>query len=214
MNGVPESDKPGYMIEIAKAIFEPSGIKVDYKLMPWQRALQQTRVGVFDCVVGAYKADAPDFLFPNNHWGVDETMFYKLKKDSWKYNGDTTVLNHRSIGIISGYSYGPTLDVYFTTHKVQVVSGDNALNTNIKKLMSGRIDTLVESTYVMAAKLQELDLTKKVVKAGHALKGNPMYFACGPSKKKWIKMVNDAMPILKRNGQLQKILKPYNINVW
>jgi polar amino acid transport system substrate-binding protein len=44
MNGDPNSDKPGYMIDLAKAIFEPQGIAVDYQLMPWSRAIQETRV--------------------------------------------------------------------------------------------------------------------------------------------------------------------------
>ncbi|WP_157729877.1 transporter substrate-binding domain-containing protein [Bacterioplanes sanyensis] len=70
MNGDPQADKPGFMIEIAKAIFEPQGITIDYRLMPWERALSEVRAGRIDCVVGAYVEDAPDFVFPEQPWGL------------------------------------------------------------------------------------------------------------------------------------------------
>jgi len=67
MNGDPDSSNPGYMIDFAKAVFEPKGIKVDYALMPWKRALYEVRKGNNDCVVGAYESEAPGFLFPDEH---------------------------------------------------------------------------------------------------------------------------------------------------
>lgn len=217
MNGDPNSDSPGYMIDLAKAIFEPQGIAVDYQLMPWSRAIQETRVGKSDCVVGAYKSDQRDFIFAKAHWGIDQTLFYKLKADKWVYKGKVDALNDRKVGVISGYSYGSELDEVFTQIKVQRAKGDQAVETNIKKLITGRIDTMIESHYVMNSKLLELALTDKVVSAGDTLQGEPMYLACTPNSarsKKWIDMVDQAIPELKKSGRFKRILQKYNIESW
>lgn len=64
MNGDPESDKPEYMIELAKAIFEPHGYEVDYQFMTWKKSLASVNGGFKDCVVGAVKDEAPGLLYP------------------------------------------------------------------------------------------------------------------------------------------------------
>ncbi|WP_283789194.1 substrate-binding periplasmic protein [Bermanella sp. WJH001] len=217
MNGDPTSKKPGYMIELAKAIFEPQGITVDYQLKPWSRSIQETRIGKSDCVVGAYKVSVPDFIFPKQHWGLDQTLFYTLANDDWRYLGDVRALDKRKMGVISDYSYGKKLDEIFIKINAQSAKGDNALETNIKKILTGRIDTMIESHYVMANKLMEMQLSDKIISAGDTQQGAPMYLACTPNTtrtQKFITLVNQAMPKLKASGQLQKILSTYNIESW
>ena len=217
MNGDPKSDAPGYMVELAKAIFEPQGIKVDYQLMPWSRAIQETRIGKIDCVIGAYKVSVPDFLFARQHWGNDETFFYKLKSDPWVYKGDVKALQNRKIGVISDYSYGETLDGVFKKLKVQGAKGDKALETNIMKIISKRIDTMIESEYVMDSKLAKLNLSEQIVSAGNTLQGEPMYLACHPGSRRvqgFVEIVNRTMPNMQQSGELERILNKYNIAVW
>ena len=217
MNGDPTSDKPGYMIDLAKAIFEPYGIAVDYKLKPWSRSIQETRIGKSDCVIGAYKVSVPDFIFPADHWGLDQTLFYKLVKDDWRYLGDVRALDKRKMGVISDYSYGKKLDEIFIKINAQSAKGDKALETNIKKILTGRIDTMIESHYVMVAKLMEMQLSDKIISAGDTQQGAPMYLACTPNSsrtQKFVELVNQAMPKLKASGQLQEILNSYNIESW
>jgi polar amino acid transport system substrate-binding protein len=217
MNGDPQSDRPGYMVELAQAIFEPHGIKVDYQLMPWSRAIQETRIGKVDCVIGAYRVSVPDFLFADEHWGNDETFFYKLKSDPWFYHGDLQELQNRKIGVISDYSYGETLDGVFAALPVQGAKGDKALETNIKKILSKRIDTMIESHYVMLSKLAQLNLADDIVSAGNTLQGEPMYLACHPNAartKRYVDLVNREMPKMKKSGELKRILKKYNIEIW
>ena len=217
MNGDPTSEKPGYMIELAKAILEPQGITVDYQLKPWSRSIQETRIGKSDCVVGAYKVSVPDFIFPKQHWGLDQTLFYTLANDNWRYLGDVRALDKRKMGVISDYSYGKKLDEIFIKINAQSAKGDNALETNIKKILTGRSDTMIESHDVMVAKLMEMQLSDKIISAGDTQQGAPMYLACTPNStrtQKFITLGNQAMPKLKASGQLKKILSTYNIESW
>ncbi|GGY57705.1 amino acid ABC transporter substrate-binding protein [Bacterioplanes sanyensis] len=220
MNGDPASDKPGYMIELAQAVFEPHGINVDYQLMPWERALYEVRRGKIDCVVGAYKEDAPDLAFPEQSWGLDSVHFFIARDDSWRFNGELAQLLERRTGMISGYGYGEVFDAFAEQHKDQAfffVSGDGALDKNIKKLLAGRIDTLVESEFVLGAKAKEMGVSGQLISAGQLTEATPMYIACTPDSDKtarYMQLVNDAMPQLKSSGKLQAILDNYGLNAW
>lgn len=75
-NCSPESDKPGYMIEIAAAVFQKSGHTVDYKTINWSRAIDKARKGKYTAIVGTTKGDAPDFIFPDQEQGVTTNSFF------------------------------------------------------------------------------------------------------------------------------------------
>jgi len=224
MNGDPNSKHPGYMIDLAKVILEPVGHKVDYKVMPWKRALAETRAGNSNCVVGAIKNEAPDFLYPKIHWGVDQAAIYVIKnegeKDHWRYDGKLSSLIKRKTGVILGYFYGDELDVYFKQNSggaFEFVSADRPLRQNIRKLLSGRINGVIETIPVMDAQLKQLGLAKKIIFSSSVGKRSLLYIACGSGNKnnqKYIDLIDRAMPGLRKSGKLQQILMPYGLSLW
>lgn len=220
MNGDPGSDHPGYMIEIAKAIFGAAGHQVDYDTLPWERTLVMVRNGKFDCAVGAYKDDAPDFVFPEQSLGTDQSFFYVKPTDSWRYQNQDS-LKGRHIGLIGGYAYDEDFTKYVEGHKgeidIQTVNADNALEQNVKKLLAGRIDTLVESPPVLTAKLAEMKLDGKLIEAGAMTEPKPMYIACSPAKpssKTYVKLLDEGITKLRASGELAKILARYGLKDW
>jgi len=44
-NCQPDSDKPGYVVEMLREIFPPPTWQLKYQIVPWDRALQQVREG-------------------------------------------------------------------------------------------------------------------------------------------------------------------------
>lgn len=219
MNGQPGSDQPGYMIELAQEIFSQSGHTIDYRLMPWERALSEVRKGAIDCVVGAYKEDAPDFIFPEEHWGMDNSAFYVNKGNSWRYQGLTS-LNGVKLGVIGGYAYGDEFDKYVADNSsgnIQTVKGDNALEKNIKKVMAGRLDALIDSPLVVSAKLKEMGMEGKIEEAGALGDPSPMYIACSPAKPKTkghIQLINEGTQALRASGRLSEIMAKYGLKDW
>ncbi|MFE8070256.1 transporter substrate-binding domain-containing protein [Marinobacteraceae bacterium S3BR75-40.1] len=218
MNGEPGSDKPGYMIELAKAIFEPAGHQVDYGLMPWERAVKSVRAGDYDCVVGAYNDDAPDFVFPQENWGLDETHLWVAAGNDWKYTG-TDSLAGKTVGLIGGYAYGDEFDGYFKAHpgQAQYIKANNALEQNIKKVAGGRIDATAESPSVMRAKLKDMGYQGKLVSAGALGDPVPMYIACSPAKdssQTYVDLVDKGTRELRKSGKLDAILERYGLEDW
>ena len=220
INGLPNSDKPGYMIEMASAIMKENGREVDYRTMPWERSLDQVRKGNYDCVVGAYKDDAPDFLFPELSWGEIETNLYVKSDSNWTFEGIES-LEGVALGAIGGYAYSEEFDAYVEefkeTSKVQVINANNALEQNIKKLLAGRLDTLVESDLVLEAKLQEMGLEGQIKPAGQLVGATEMYIACSPAKEgmqEIVDQLNQGLIQLREAGKLKPILKKYGLKDW
>ncbi|MDI9244177.1 transporter substrate-binding domain-containing protein [Marinobacter sp. CHS3-4] len=218
MNGDPGSEKPGYMIELARAVFEPAGHEVDYGVMPWERAVRSVRSGEFDCVVGAYKEDAPDFIFPEESWGHDETHLWVTPSNDWRYNGVQS-LDGVTVGMIGGYAYAGDFDAYFEANpeQAQFVYANNALEQNIKKVVGGRIDATAESPSVMRAKLKDMGMQGKLTSAGALAEAVPMYIACSPANdrsKAYADLVDSGTRELRKSGKMKALLDRYGLEDW
>lgn len=219
INGQPNSTHPGYMIEIAQTILETQGHQLDYRIAPWKRSILEVRKGNADCIIGAYKSDAPDFIFPDSPWGSAQFNFYIRQDSNWYYQGIASLSGMR-LGVISGYSYSSELDQYIAEKKnsetVQLVAGESGLEKNIRKLLAGRIDVLVSFSPVLNRKLAELgsSMETRVKFAGNLEKKQGLYIACSPSKKstsQYISAFSKGFIELKEKGLLKKILQKYGI---
>jgi polar amino acid transport system substrate-binding protein len=218
MNAEPGSKNEGYMIDIAREIFKKAGYTVDYKIMPWKRAIKSVRSGKIDCVVGAYIEDAPDFIFPTENWGMDITGYYVANKSNWTFNGFNSLLD-KKVGVINGYSYGGEFDnlVKSRTDVFKASSGSDAIDKNFKKLISNRLDVVVASESAATAKLKELKLNGKIKMAGTNPTKEPLFIACSPAKessKELIVLVDKGTQALRTSGKLKQILAKYGLKDW
>ncbi|MDX1975555.1 MAG: transporter substrate-binding domain-containing protein [Rickettsiales bacterium] len=218
-----ESENPGALVEIAQHAFSKHGITVDYKILPWSRAVNETREGKYTALVGASKDDAPGFVFPDIEQGLMRNGFYVKKDSSWKYTG-IDALQSVSLGVIADYTYSDQLDPYIAANmanikKVQIVSGDEALTLNIKKLLAGRIDTLIEAQAVMNYTLAQKNLAGQLKEAGF-IEPTPqdnLYIAFSPNNKKskeYATILAKELAAMRKSKQLQTILAKYNMEDW
>lgn len=219
-NGTPGSATPGYMIEIAQAAFAAKGINVNYDAMPWERALTLTREGKIDCVVGASPDDAPDFVYPTEPQGRNQNVFYVRQGNAWRFS-DMASLANVKLGVIEGYAYADELDAYIEankgTPKIQAVTGDTPLDQNIKKLLAGRVDVIVESAPVLQAKLKEMNLEGKLDAAGDAGEADDLFIACSPklpAAPEYARILTEGTQTLRQSGELKKILNKYGLSDW
>lgn len=218
MNGDPNSATPGFMIEIAQKALAKAGHTVDYAIMPWERALDSVRKGTFDCVVGAYKSDAPDFVFPTNSQGIDSNVVYVKKGNTWRYT-DLNSLKQVKLGGIQGYSYGDEIDAFIEQNpdNIKLAYGPTALEQNIKKLAAGRLDGVLESPSVFEAKLKEMNLQGQFEPAGTITEAEGLYIACSPAKSgspSIVKLIDDGTQALRESGELATILNKYGLKDW
>lgn len=124
-NCEPHSDAPGFMVEIAIRIFEEKGHTVDYAIMPWARAIQDTRKGKYNAIIGAGKEDAPDFVYPDIEQAQMVNVFYVKAGVPWTYQGVASFAG-KVLGVIKDYTYIEEIDTYINENtknskQVQIV---------------------------------------------------------------------------------------------
>lgn len=219
----PASDHPGFMIEIAQKAFGKHGIAVEYSTMPWTRAIEETRNGKHTAIVGSSQKDAPDFVFPSISQGWMRNIFYVKKGNAWKYTGIDS-LSQVSLGVIADYTYSDQLDAYVQQHTknmkyIQVISGEDALNINIRKLLAGRIGALIEGKLVMGYTLAQKNLTDQIEEAGSLESSNQdhLFIAFSPKNpnaKKYADILSRETKAMRASGELKEILARYNVADW
>lgn len=219
-NCTPGSAKPGYMIEIAQKVFGEAGHTIDYKNLPWSRAIAESRLGKYDGIVGAAVGDAEDFKFPGLPMGKASNVFWVNKGDAWKYS-TVASLDTISLGTIRDYSYSEEIDAYVAKNekdakRVQIASGDSALDTNFKKLAAKRVGAVIENGYVAQNFLAESGQAGKFQTAGET-EADDVYIAFSPASPKgqqYAKLLGDGIAKLRSSGELAKILAKYGVSDW
>lgn len=214
-NATPGDARPGFTIEVLEQIFSAHDTALDYQLTSWSRALEQAYGGEADCVVGAYREEAPGLLFPRQHFAVDVPTFYVLAEDTWRYQ-DEASLDGRLVGVIADYSYGEKFDAWMKLHprQVNVASGYRPLLNNVRMLLAGRVDVLVETPVVMDALLAEHGLEGVLREAGTEPSGDGrLYLACtnSPRGHQFTEQFDAGWERLQASGVLAEIYGRYGV---
>lgn len=207
----------GIFVELAEQIFAESGIEVEYRVVNWARAVHDARRGKLGALIGAGVQDAPDFIFTASAPGVSRMCFYALRGGSWRYQGLESLQGVR-LGAINGYSYGAELDLYLRTHhdlaQVQLMTGDHALLSNLRKLRHGRIDVLVENAWVMQALLSARYLHGEIAEVGCRRPDIPIYLAFAPGladSARYAQLFEQGLQRFREDGRMDELLRRYGV---
>ncbi|MBT5830021.1 MAG: transporter substrate-binding domain-containing protein, partial [Candidatus Latescibacteria bacterium] len=218
----PSSDQPGILIEVAKIILEQAGHTVVYKEMNWARAIKEIKKGTFDGLVGAYKSDAPGFIFPAQPIMISQMSFFISEDDPWKFEAYDD-LKGRKISVINEYSYGKKFDAYIQKNSnkgdqtIQELSGADATKRRIKLMALGRIDTILEDWLVFPYEIKthqemaEFQKFKSFKNAGNLLEAGS-YIAFSPNKessKLYADLLSKGLQDLKASGKFEEIINKY-----
>jgi len=218
----PDSDHPGYDVEIAQEIYGAAGYKVDYRLLSWSRTLIEVRNGVIDGFLAGIKDDAPDFVFPEEPGGTLINAYAVRKGSHWKWTG-TASLEGKILGFIPDYQYFPELKSYIDAHAkdpkaVQGVAMMNANELNLRKLAVGRIDVTFDDMTVLQYLTASLKLADKLdVVDPHISAPVPNYIAFGPSNPRaheLARLWDEGIRRMRKTGELKRILDRYGIQDW
>lgn len=224
-NCEPKSQDEGFMVVLVKEILAKNNIEVDYISMPWARALKEAEKGNITGVVGALKTDAPGFIFPEYPQGVITDSFFTKAESRWIFN-DVDSLSDKSLGIIEGYTYGKKLDEYIKANRydydrVQIAGGDDALGQNVAKMLSGKLDVVIEDRNVFNYYANKQNVSDKVRFAGvvpsDGKKSDHLYVAFSPAVTKsqeYANMISEGMKEMAKSGKLRSLIYKYRFQDW
>lgn len=217
-NGDPASDKPGYVVEFAREIFEAKGIKVDYTNMPWEDTLAAAREGKIDGAICANKEEGEGLVLPGEAVGAPKMIILTRKDSTWGYENIRSLKDAR-LGVIAEYSYWESLDNYISkadTSAVYVAQGETPLDDLFQKLDAGEIDAIIDSEAVIVWKLREFGKTRDDYRAVYRHMPDPVYLAFAPTEngKRFAMIFELGMKELEANGRAAQITSGYGLRDW
>lgn len=217
-NGDPASEVPGYAIEIARAIFGPRNIELDYANLAWGDALRAAAAGEIDAVVGANKQEAEGLVVPQEPIGLPRIGLFARKDNTARYD-NVPALSKYKLGVILDYSYWTALDAYIERSDApQVIkfSGEQPLEDGLAQLHAGELDLLAETSSVFAWTAKSAGHPAGTFRLVYLHEGDPVYFAFAPGERgqRHAALFDEGLRALRRSGALAKILARYGQPDW
>lgn len=213
----PKSSKLGYMVEVAKVIFERKGHNIDYQINSWVKSIEKVRNAKATALVATTKYDAPDFIYPSKSMGSNKDCFYVRAKDKWAFN-EINDLKTRKLGTAEGYAYSALLVSFINENPKLILAahGTDPLSMNLKNLDEAKVDTIVENPFVFNYMVHEEKIREKYEEAG-CTDDNDLYIAFSPKNpraKEFAKILTDGIEELRKDGTLDKIVAKYALKDW
>lgn len=221
-NDEPGSELEGYAVELMRAIFEPAGHQVDYRTMPWARALASLEQGGIVAAIGATTEDiaSDQARFPKEPIGHVDDGFYVRGDSDWRYTGVTS-LDQVRLGYIKDYGYNEDISAWISRangNQAQAATGDDALERNIAKLRAGRIDAIIETPVVMNWTLRALRVpANEIVFAGTHGQPLPVYVVFNrtdPASESLARLWDEQIAAMRQDGRLATVLEKYGQKDW
>jgi len=218
-NGDPSAEHPGFAVELAKAIFEPQGIKVDYATMPWVDSLEAARQGKIDGVIGAsLGSETKGLTVPEESIGEPRVVVLVRKDNPWKFENVPSLKAVR-LGVVDGYAYWDSLDEYIkagSPPKVVTFKGDTPLVDALTQLKAGEIDAVPETMAVFVWTVKGMGMSPADFRIVHTHQNEPIYIAFSgtPTGVEYAKIFDAGVKQLRTSGKLEKLLKSYGMSDW
>ncbi|MBL1375776.1 transporter substrate-binding domain-containing protein [Zobellella iuensis] len=202
---------PGVSVEILAAALKTQGMEVDFKIMPWSRALEETSKGRLDLLPATwFTQERTEYLVYSESYLENELSFIKRADDGFEFT-DISSLNGKSVGVVRGYGYGDEFLSAANFNKPEA----NDLVSNLKKLMAQRIDLTLEDKLVALSSMKEAGLeSQDFAFSSTALSTNPLHVTSGkanPNSTLYIEAYNRGLAEIKSNGTFDAILAKYGI---
>ena len=216
----PGSERPGYLIEIARRVFEAAGHEVDHQELPLPRAIALVREGTFDAVASIGRDDAPDLVF-SQPMGVHVPGLALRKGSGFRFT-DIDSLGSLRLGTTVGVaSWGGGLDAYIDANRhdparIDFTGGERTYEAQFRKLLAGRIDAIANGTVVLARLASEMGIADQIELVELA-RNDDVYIAFSPaltSSVGRVRLLDEGVARLRASGELDLIMARYGLEDW
>ncbi|MBB2483796.1 transporter substrate-binding domain-containing protein [Mitsuaria sp. WAJ17] len=221
-NCQPDSDKPGYVVEMLREVFPPPSWQLMYQIVPWDRALQQVREGQAAIALELTRDQALRLGLLIGHEPVGEPAdcLYVAAGNPLRFSQASDLDGLRQVAVVSGYEYEFALGEWINRpeNKARVVMtrGANPAEVNARNLARGRLDGVIESAAVMHMLIRQLRLQDKIREAG-CQQASPVYVGFSPRLPNAAQLVehfDQGIAELRRSKRLARILSRYGQQDW
>lgn len=204
----------GPVTEITKEAFKKAGYEVLIKFVPWKRALEKSKTGKYDGLMGAYFSDDRARYFAYTDKIVDAEVVLVRKKESVISYTSLQDLKPYRVGVLRGGSVNQEFDTAAYLTKIEVGKHEQGIGM----LMAGRVDLIVLGKFHFLKLIHQKypRLTDKVTIITPPLRVNSLFNTISkrhPDHKKIVTDFNRGLAEINRLGIVSGILEKHGLNM-
>ena len=210
----------GYAVDLMREIFKAADIDVVYRVMGWERAVEEALEGHVGAVLGASRQWGKGFVFPEEEMAIDFFGFYVQAEDSWQFKGVGSLIGKR-IGIPRGYRLDPEFEAFLNAHKNELevyrAGREAPAEKNLRLLTTGRVDVILDDVRVVRHVAQSMAVQGLIKYAGDFGFNDKLYIAFSPVNSRstyYAKLFDEGIGKLRASGRLKEILQAYGLTDW
>lgn len=193
-----QADGQGMGWDILRAVFEPEGVKLEIRSVPYTRSIGLVQRGEVDVQVGAYRDESEGVLYPKWHYDVDH--IYALGLASKPTPTLATIGNYRLVWM-RGYEYNnylPNIRRFNEIHRAVGI---------LPMLIHERADFYIDASMEIEEVLAKADNPKQFKLS--PLINLPLYlgFANTANGRALSELFDRRMEVLVKTGQLKPIFE-------
>lgn len=215
-NCEPGSLLPGYMVEITRKAFAQENIEVEYRVLPWSRALLYANEGRIAGVIGAVESEVKGLSITDNHLGYTRSVFFTYAESPWQFSTiEALAFEGKKIGVIKDYDYSDEFTEFARLYgrQLYVVVGEDPLPDLVRLLGLKKLDAIIEDEFVFYYMLQKLGHAREAFKsAGATGPTQPLYVAF--KNPEHARILDLGILRLRESGEFDAILRKYNLADW
>lgn len=210
----------GWTWAVIKAALETRGYTPTLTLVPWARAVEESKSGRRDALVNAYWSEdrLASYLFSSPIGEVKSRFYRRADHPEYRFNGDLHSLGKLQIGVVRGYTISEAFDNADYLQKVPLTKTEQGL----VMLQSGRIDLLASgdlgdgSNLLQALEKQFPGIQRNIVPVDPPLSRQFLHVAiskAAPGAARKLEDLNIGLYEIMLNGSYRKILKAHGVSV-
>ncbi len=200
-------DATGLYWDIVRAIYEPLGIKVKTKNVPWNRAMKMvTKYRTYNAIIGEYRDTEENVIFPIYPIDVEYMSVLHKTKEGISWQGPVD-FKGKTVGWIKGYDVMPENKRNFKLKEFRNI------NQGIKLLVAGKIDYLIDEWDEVASAMLENKITTQNYTMDEMPEGTDVFlaFSIDNLSRELIAIYNERVPELVESGKMAAIYKKWDL---
>jgi polar amino acid transport system substrate-binding protein len=148
------SDLTGLYFDIIRAVYDPEKIKLNAKILPYARSVEEVKSKKADAFIGSYINEVKSVLYPKWHFSADDVEACFLAGSGKSWAGEKTLAG-KKVAWLREYNYDKYLAPALSP--VIVDKRENAINL----LLKNRIDYYLDAKSDIEATIEEMGLDRK-----------------------------------------------------
>lgn len=201
-------DGSGLYWDIIRAVYEPAGVEVRHRIVPYARSVREVTVtDKADAWVASYLAEVDGPLYPEWHFDADYVGAVYHPDLVSGVDGESTLAG-REVGWMRGYAYDQYLSVDVDATRIDDRHG------GLRMVEGGRIDFFIDAQVEIDTALEKTGLDETL--ASDIVLELPLYLGFADTERgRELRAIWDRrMPVLLEDGTISRLYREYEWGVW